>query len=144
MWGLAKSIDGGYVRTVQFGGMPATASLRALLAHSIDYAGLFPPCSLELDAAIQKQAEYVRSNESWMLSSFVLPIARFDELSGFVSAFDKAHPVRISALGPKLENASAFVSAVAGAAPKITSLEQISPSLAVVSQLEMSLPADVD
>jgi hypothetical protein len=27
--------------------MPA-ASLRALLAHSIDYAGMFPPCSLDV------------------------------------------------------------------------------------------------
>ena len=31
--------------------MPA-ASLRALLAQAIDYAGLFPPASLELEPAL--------------------------------------------------------------------------------------------
>src|SRR6266704_4565765 len=43
--------------------MPA-ASLRALLAHSIDYAGMFPPCSLDLEPAPSNQAQYVRSAEA--------------------------------------------------------------------------------
>ena len=51
--------------------MPA-ASLRALLAHSIDYAGMFPPCSLGLDSALRNQAEYVLSPDEWMLGAFVL------------------------------------------------------------------------
>ena len=55
----------------------AAASLRALLTRSIDYAGMFPPCSLELEPALKNQAEYVRSADSWMLSAFVLPIAKF-------------------------------------------------------------------
>ena len=36
--------------------MPA-ASLEALLAKSIDYAGMFPPCSLALEPALQNQAQ---------------------------------------------------------------------------------------
>src|SRR6266704_1572337 len=43
--------------------MPA-ASLRALLAHSIDYAGMFPPCSLDLEPPPSNQAQYVRSAEA--------------------------------------------------------------------------------
>ncbi|HET9801326.1 MAG TPA: hypothetical protein VFP82_06530, partial [Chthoniobacterales bacterium] len=60
----------------------AAASLRALLTRSIDYAGMFPPCSLDLAPAVQNQAEYVRSPDSWMLSAFVLPIAKFSEADG--------------------------------------------------------------
>ena len=37
------------------------ASLRALLAHTIDYAGMFPPCQLALEPALKNQAEYLRT-----------------------------------------------------------------------------------
>src|ERR671937_614923 len=57
--------------------MPA-ASLHALLAHSIDYAGMFPPCNLELEPALRNQAQYVRSNDAWMLNSFVLSVEQLE------------------------------------------------------------------
>src|SRR6266545_4738499 len=85
--------------------MPLAASLRALLARSIDYAGMFPPCSLELESALKNQAEYVRSADSWMLSAFVLPIAKFADAAKLVSQFDHQHPLRVSALGGKPETA---------------------------------------
>ena len=56
----------------------ASTSLRALLEHSIDYAGMFPPCSLELGPALTNQARYVRLEDSWMLNAFVLPVGQFD------------------------------------------------------------------
>ena len=80
--------------------MPA-ASLRALLAHSIDYAGMFPPCSLALDTGLRNQAEYVRSPEAWMLGAFVLPIEQFDATRQLLSQFDAQHPLRVAALGPE-------------------------------------------
>jgi hypothetical protein len=39
--------------------MPAAAPIRALLAGSIDYAGLFPPASLELEPALANHGRYV-------------------------------------------------------------------------------------
>jgi hypothetical protein len=124
--------------------MPATASLRALLAHSIDYAGIFPPCSLPLESAINNQAQYVRLSDSWMLSTFVLPAAKFDDSLTLVSGFDKSHPLRISALGSKVEKAIDFIPAVKEAAEKIRLFEtQYAPVISVV-QLEMFLPVDVD
>lgn len=80
--------------------MPA-AALRALLARSIDYAGMFPPCALELEPALKNQAAYVRVADSWMLSTFVLPVAQFRDAAAHLSLFDREHPLRISALGPK-------------------------------------------
>src|SRR5438034_11171169 len=50
----------GRKRTVSLRIMPA-ASLQALLTKSIDYAGMFPPCSLALEPALDNQAQYVSS-----------------------------------------------------------------------------------
>ena len=52
-------------------------ALRALIARSIDYAGLFPPASLPLEEALRNHAAYVRDPDVWMLGTFVLPTAKF-------------------------------------------------------------------
>src|SRR4051812_44300002 len=124
--------------------MSAAASLRALLARSIDYAGMFPPCSLELEPAVKNQAEYVRSAESWMLSAFVLPIAKFANAPPLLSKFDKQHAFRVSALGPKTENAKDFLKELKSAAEAIASVQKAHPDLVSIAQLEMLLPQDVD
>src|SRR5689334_19942312 len=123
--------------------MPA-ASLRALLTRSIDYAGMFPPCSLELEPALKNQSEYVRSADSWMLSAFVLPIGKFDYAARLVSQFDKHHPLRVSALGAKTENAASFQTELKNAADAIRSFQQQNVDLVSIAQLEMVLPKDVD
>src|SRR5438094_5757612 len=88
----------------------AAASLRALLTRSVDYAGMFPPCNLELEPALKNQSAYARSNDSWMLSALVLPVAQFSDTAALVSVFDKHHPLQISALGARTENAKDFLS----------------------------------
>jgi len=119
--------------------MPA-ASLRALLAHSIDYAGMFPPCSLALEPALQNQAQYVQSPDAWMLSTFVLPVDQFEAASASVSRFDRKHPLRLSALGAKTERAIDFVGALKTAAQTIQSFSKEHVDLVSVNQLEMLLP----
>jgi len=123
--------------------MPA-ASLRALLAHSIDYAGMFPPCSLELEPALRNQAQYARSDDTWMLSAFVLPVGEFDAARTILSDFDPQHPLRVSALGPKTENAAAFRDAIENVDAAIRSFSASNVDLISVIQLEMFLPQDVD
>ena len=123
--------------------MPA-ASLRALLAHSIDYAGMFPPCSLDLEPALEKQAEYVRLHDSWMLGAFVLPVGQFDAAKQILSQFDPQHPLRVSALGPKTENVAAFCEGLEETAASIRSFSAHNVDLVSVVQLEMFLPHDVE
>jgi len=123
--------------------MPA-ASLRALLEHSIDYAGLFPPCGLELEPALTNQAGYVRLPDSWMLNAFVLPVGQFDAAKQFLPQFDPMRPLCISALGPKTENATAFREALVETDAAIRSLSAHNVDLVSISQLEMFLPDDVD
>jgi len=123
--------------------MPA-ASLQALLKHSIDYAGMFPPCSLDLEPALQNQAEYVRSPDEWMLGAFVLPVEQFDAAKQLLSRFDPLHPLRIAALGPRTENAAAFLAALEKADAAIGSLSRHNVDLVSISHFEMLLPHDVD
>ena len=122
----------------------AAASLRALLEHSIDYAGMFPPCALDLEPALANHACYVRLDDSWMLNAFVLPVGQFDAAKQFLPQFDPTHPLSISALGPKTENATAFREALARTDEAIRSLAAHNVDLVSISQLEMFLPADAD
>ncbi|MBA2431815.1 MAG: hypothetical protein H0V56_06825 [Chthoniobacterales bacterium] len=123
--------------------MPA-ASLRALLERSIDYAGLFPPASLSLEPALQNQAQYVRSPDVWMLGAFILPVGQFNAAAEHLAQFDERHPLNVSALGPKTENASAFVDAVNSAVAGIHALIEKHAGRVSVTQLEMPLSPDPD
>src|SRR5438034_10940070 len=122
--------------------MPA-ASFQALLSQSIDYAGMFPPCSLALEPALRNQAKYVLSPEAWMLGAFVLPFEQFDAAKQLLSQFDPLHPLRVAALGPKTENADAFLEAVEKADTAFRWLSS-NVDLVSISHLEMFLPHDVD
>jgi hypothetical protein len=123
--------------------MPAD-SLRALLANSIDYAGMFPPCSLGLEPALRNQAEYVRSPDAWMLGAFVLSTEQFDATKQLLAQFDAQHPLRVAALGPKTASADAFLEALDETEAAIRSLSRHNVDLISISHLEMFLPHDVD
>ncbi len=76
------------------------ASVRALLAGIIDYAGLFPPARLPLDQALRNYARYRRQPESWMLGRFICPAARLAELAPFADeVFPPGLPLPLVVLG---------------------------------------------
>jgi hypothetical protein len=56
-----------------------TGSLRAVLTHLIDYAGLYPPASLPLPEVLVNYRRYLASPESWILNRLVLPQAKLAE-----------------------------------------------------------------
>ena len=58
----------------------AVESLRILLSDAIDYAGLFPPASLDMPAAAENFARYLNCEFRWMLGRFVVPAERLAEL----------------------------------------------------------------
>ncbi len=57
-----------------------TGSLRILLANVIDYAGTFPPASLDLATAIKNYATYQQGEWSWMLGRFVVRATQVGDL----------------------------------------------------------------
>jgi hypothetical protein len=54
-------------------------ALHSLLTGLIDYAGLFPPAGLPMDAAVRNYDSYVRGEHAWMLGRFIVPAARLAE-----------------------------------------------------------------
>src|SRR5881397_2059088 len=111
-----------------------TASLQALLAKSIDYAGMFPPCSLALQPAFQHHAKYVWSPEAWMLNTFVLPFEQFDSTKQLLSQFDPLHPLRVAALAPKTADADAFLDGLEEADAAIRSFSRYDVDLALLEE----------
>ena len=120
-----------------------TNSLRALLSHAIDYAGLFPPASLTLEPALQNYSEYIRTPDVWMLGAFILPVAEFGAAGRGLAQFERNHQLRISALGPKTDNAETFQTSLSAAMESIASFQAMSGEAAVIEQFEMPLPANV-
>ncbi len=51
----------------------------ALLCDLIDYAGLFPPASLAMAPSVANYDAYSRSQQSWILGRFIVPVARLGE-----------------------------------------------------------------
>lgn len=72
------------------------AAVWTLLAHAIDYAGLFPPAQLDMAGAVAEYSSYLGSADAWALGRFVLPAARLDELAAEASA---AQAVAAGSLG---------------------------------------------
>lgn len=60
--------------------------LKTLLGRAVDYAGLFPPAELDMEAAVRNYQEALAGENDWMMRSFVLPAARLAE---FAEAFER-------------------------------------------------------
>jgi hypothetical protein len=121
-------------------GMPV-ASLHALLAGSIDYAGMFPPTDLALETALANYAQYLRSSEVWMLAAFVLPVAKFSDAARNLALFVGEHRLRISALGSKTDNPSEFRDTLAKVVETIGDFNVRHAAAAAINQIEIALPS---
>ncbi|RMG43243.1 MAG: hypothetical protein D6732_00290 [Methanobacteriota archaeon] len=75
-------------------------SLKALLSKVIDYAGLFPPAKLPLETAMSNYLKYLDSEDNWMISRFVLPFGKIEDLRPYYTSFGRfPQPVEFSILG---------------------------------------------
>jgi hypothetical protein len=54
-------------------------AIQVLLGNSIDYAGLFPPAGLDMDAAAGNYAQYLSGDSAWALGRFIVPVNRLAE-----------------------------------------------------------------
>lgn len=84
-------------------------SLRAFMSGIIDYAGLFPPADLSLDAAFDRYVKHRQEEDAWMLSRFIIPAGRLDELAPHADTFKvNGKPSDFSVLGGATGTAVAF------------------------------------
>ena len=56
-------------------------AIRTLVSSVLDYAGLYPPASLDEPAVVSNFASLHRSHRAWMLGRLVWPASRLDRLS---------------------------------------------------------------
>lgn len=56
-----------------------SSSASALLKNLIDYAGLFPPASLDMTSSVANYDLYLRSKWNWIVGRFIVPVARLNE-----------------------------------------------------------------
>lgn len=90
---------------------------RALLVGLIDHAPLFPPASLPLVEALEDHRRALASPESWLVSRFVCPASRLEELEG--------EPFRLTVVMDTPEGSSRLderIEAVEGRSPTLTRL----------------------
>ena len=69
-----------------------------LLEQLVDYAGLFPPASLQLDDAVGEYVAHRQDDEAWMLGRFICPESRLESLAAFTDHFSITAPLRVSLL----------------------------------------------
>jgi len=79
-------------------GLLGPASLDALLAGLIDYAGLFPPATLDMKTAVANYARYLGGPYARALGRFVLPVSRFAEFEAAFERVQAVEPWGLSAL----------------------------------------------
>jgi hypothetical protein len=112
----------------------------------VDYAGLFPPAALAMEAAVAEYARWRRSPEAWMLGRFVLPAGRLDEFSraaepSLPRAGD-AEPWRLSALvGPDVPADAARVTAFNAAQEGRAVVDAVEPKAGSAGEAEAALAA---
>ena len=54
-------------------------AIQALMNELVDYAGLFPPASLEMEPTVRNYAGYRESHAAPMLGRLIVPVSRFEE-----------------------------------------------------------------
>jgi len=76
------------------------SALRTLLQSLIDYAGLFPPAGLDMEAAVRNYAAYRKGDDRWALGKFIVPASRLAEFERTAAPHtDPSEPWPLSVLG---------------------------------------------
>ncbi len=84
------------------------ATVRALMEHLIDCAGMFPPARLPLREALRHYTRTAATPEAWMLGRFVCPAAKLGELRAAIDADGAPESLSIAALGRGGSDVSEF------------------------------------
>jgi len=89
----------------------------------IDYAGLFPPAGLPFGEAIDNYVSYLESDDSWMLGSFVLPLAKLDALKLWMQQQSGLPRLCFSVLPVSpLDDAATFLASLTGGLEALSAL----------------------
>jgi hypothetical protein len=125
------------------------SALDALLDGAIDYAGLFPPASLDMQAAVRAYEGHRRGRHARLLGAFVVPAMRLDECAAGLDALEDGateSPWPLSVISGELVDgdiARALRFAHAGergTSAQVVSIEARAASTAAVMRLATLVP----
>ncbi len=124
-----------------------TPALHALLDGLFDYAGLFPPAALDLDASTDLYRDYRASDDAWMLGRFIVPAARLPEARGAVSAH-LGHEAggaswRFSVLGIASDASESWLDAAQRTLSQARAFDAGHDGQTACDRFELRLPADL-
>lgn len=119
-----------------------TGSLRAFLEHLIDYAGLFPPASLDMPDAVATYARHLGSDHAWMVGRFVCPASRLDAFAAKGErALSRFAPVKVAGLASPMNHVATMMNVAADDASKVRGFER--DGWGRVDVLEARLPDEL-
>lgn len=123
----------------------SSTSLKAFMRGLIDYAGLFPPAKLPLEAAVANYRRYLDEADAWMLSRFIIPAT---QLAGLTTLVRQQNPGcfrsrwTFSVLGQGGAHADAFLTSLETDVKAVTGFRRIHGENAVLDTFECRLPAN--
>ncbi|WP_219834172.1 hypothetical protein [Paenibacillus sp. R14(2021)] len=115
-------------------------SVRHFMERLIDYAGLFPPAQLTVDAAIRHYKRYGEDQDSWMLGHFVVSASRLPELVPYMALFSEARPLKLSVVGNRSRSSEECLERLAKDMERIRTFRKQFRQAAVIDALELPLP----
>lgn len=116
-------------------------SLRVFLSELIDYAGLFPPAKLPLDEAIRNYASYRSCDDSWMMSRFIIPVAKLRDLESYgLELFSQNPPFVFSVLSRGGDHPELFLKNLKEDLQEIQNFHNRHQGRTCVDRLEIRLP----
>lgn len=115
-------------------------SVRNFMEKLIDYAGLFPPAGLPIDAAIRNYQVYSLDEDNWMLGKFVIPVSRLQELVPFMPLFSQDHPLRLSVIGDRSSDVDACKDLLEKSLETIQSFGDQFQAVSQIDVLDLPLP----
>jgi hypothetical protein len=123
-------------------------SVKTLLSSIVDYAGLFPPATLDLPRAMAHYAHDKLAAYQWMIDRFVLPVSRLDEFAQLLPQFPlKQWSLSVIVPGESIadvEVAIAKIQSFQHSHIRVAALEFPPLSLAEIEQVLAVLPTQVE
>lgn len=120
-----------------------TPAAHALTDGLVDYAGLFPPASLDLPPAVAAYARHRRSAEADMLSRFIVPAARLDALVEAMNGAEVSGPWSLSVLGLAPDDGDDWLGTARRTLDAARATEAARPDRLRCDRFELKLPADL-
>ena len=118
-------------------------AFRSFMGGLVDYAGLFPPASLDMAAAVEEYAGHRAEQEAWMLGRFIVPAGRLAELEESCARYlDAGQEWTFSALVGGRDDAESALAAVAAQGRSATAFSQRFEGRARIEVLEAPVPVD--